>query len=83
MPDSLPNVHFTMSLDDLYALYCASVAESTGRDTIDLAPPLHALLTTLRGRWLDAHIEERLAELPDGLDWLAAQQTLKERTIGS
>ena len=82
MPNTpLPNVMLAFTLSDAYALYSAGVADGSGETAPSLRAPLAALLTTLRGRWLDEHGEELLSALPDGIEWLRAQQTLKERTI--
>jgi len=76
----MPNMIMTLSLEDIYQIFAAGVAYGA-REASDEPPQLTSLLLTLRGRWFDEHLDERLSVLPDGLDWLAAQQTLKERTI--
>jgi len=83
MPNTpLPNVMFAFTLQDAYALYAAGVADGSGESAPTIThAPLAALLTTLRGRYLEEHGDELLAALPDGIEWVKAQQTLKERTI--
>jgi len=78
----LPTLWLTLSLDELYRLYAAGVADGHGYE----APPppsaqLGALLTTLRGRYYDEHQRELLGRVEDAPAWLAAQRTLKERSV--
>lgn len=70
MTHPTPNLYLKLSLDEIYAIYCAAVSDGLCLD----APPLHsapmrALLTTLRGLWADDHAETAVG-MPAAPEWL-------------
>lgn len=77
MTHPMPNIYLTLSMDEVYSVYCSALSDGLGLD----APPLEsatmrALLTTLRGLWADDH-----AELAVGMP--AAPEWLKELARGA
>ena len=78
----LPTLWLTLSLDELYRLYAAGVADGTGYEAPAApSPQLGALLTTLRHRYWAEHRGDLLDAMENAPAWLAAQQTLKERSV--
>jgi hypothetical protein len=79
--DPLPDIHFDLSLDDLFLIYQFAACDERGDPCADLPRRLLPLIVALRGRYLEERIDAMLGTMENAPDWLIAQTTLKERSI--